>query len=254
MVAKSSSKYQLLGELITANIYAIKPGDKQLVALNYYESEEVYEEIDLDPFKSPSENAQAYFKTYNKFKNSIPIIEEQLLNTEEELEYLSLIQQQLESSSPSDIEEIREELAELGYLKVANKKNKKKITKPNYETYYSSDSTEILVGKNNKQNDYLTNKLANRDEYWLHTKDIPGSHVIIRSNNPSDNTFYEAAILAAYFSKAKQSSSVPVDYTQIKNVKKIKGAKPGLVTYDNNSTIYVTPALEEILKINTKKV
>ncbi|MDF2606689.1 MAG: hypothetical protein K0S34_884 [Bacillales bacterium] len=252
-VAINSNKYQLYGELITANIYSINTGDSELEALNYYENEESYVKIALDPLKTPSENAQSYFKTYNKFKNSIPIIEEQIENTKVELEYLALIQQQLESSSPSDIEEIREELSEHGYIKGTTKKNKKKITKPNFETYYSNDSTEILVGKNNKQNDYLTNKLAKRDEYWLHTKDIPGSHVIVRNNNPSERTLYEAAILAAFFSKGKNSSSVPVDYTQIKNVKKIKGAKPGLVTYDNNNTIYVTPSVEEVLKISNKK-
>jgi predicted ribosome quality control (RQC) complex YloA/Tae2 family protein len=252
-VAINSNKYQLYGELITANIYSIQPGDTELEALNYYETEECFLKIVLDPLKTPSENAQHYFKTYNKFKNSIPIIEEQIENTKAELEYLTLIQQQLKSSSPSDVEEIREELSEQGYIKGTNKKNKKKITKPNFETYYSNDSTEILVGKNNKQNDYLTNKLAKRDEFWLHTKDIPGSHVIVRNNNPSEKTLYEAAILAAYFSKGKNSSSVPVDFTQIKNVKKIKGSKPGFVTYDNNNTIYVTPSLEEILKISTKK-
>src|SRR5690606_6291881 len=108
------------------------------------------------------------------------------------------------------------------------------------------DGTEILVGKNNKQNDYLTNKVARRDEIWLHTKDIPGSHVVIRSTEPNDETLMEAAILAAYFSKAKESSSVPVDYTKIRHVKKPNGAKPGFVIYDNQQTIIVTPDEDQV--------
>ena len=113
----------------------------------------------------------------------------------------------------------------------------------------ASDGTEIIVGKNNKQNDYLTNKLAARDEIWLHTKDIPGSHVVIRSKEPADQTIREAAILAAYFSKARDSSSVPVDYTKVRYVKKPNGAKPGFVIYENQQTVYVTPDEETILTL-----
>ena len=107
--------------------------------------------------------------------------------------------------------------------------------------YTASDGTTILVGKNNKQNEYVTTKLAHRDDVWLHTKDIPGSHVVIRSKEPEEETLLEAAQLAAYFSKSQQSSSVPVDYTTIRHVKKPNGAKPGYVTYDNQKTIFVTP-------------
>src|SRR5690606_7596573 len=107
--------------------------------------------------------------------------------------------------------------------------------------YLSSDGTTILVGKNNKQNEYLTMKLAHRDEIWLHTKDIPGSHVIIREREPSEETIMEAAILAAYYSKSQNSSSVPVDFTKVRHVKKPNGSKPGFVIYDNQRTIYVTP-------------
>lgn len=117
------------------------------------------------------------------------------------------------------------------------------------ETYLSSDGVEILVGKNNKQNEYLTNRVAARDDIWLHTKDIPGSHVVIRKKDPSEQTILEAANLAAYFSKARQSSSVPVDYTKVRYVKKPNGAKPGFVIYENQQTVYVTPDEELVLKL-----
>ena len=129
------------------------------------------------------------------------------------------------------------------------KVKRKKDTKPRLDRYKSSDGTEILVGKNNKQNDYLTNKLASRDEWWLHTKDIPGSHVVIRSKEPSRETILEAAQLAAYFSKGRSSSSVPVDFTRIRHVKKPSGAKPGFVIYENQQTVYVTPDEETVIKL-----
>ena len=115
--------------------------------------------------------------------------------------------------------------------------------------FYTTDGTEVIIGKNNKQNDYLTNKLAARDEIWLHTKDIPGSHVVIRSKEPSEKTIHEAAILAAFFSKARHSSSVPVDFTRVRYVKKPAGAKPGFVIYENQQTVYVTPDEEIILQL-----
>ncbi len=140
---------------------------------------------------------------------------------------------------------------EEGYLRNRQQKQakKQKNTTPTLEQYVSSDGTTILVGKNNKQNEYLTNRLAARDDVWFHTKDIPGSHVVIRSQEPSEETILEAAHLAAYFSKAKNSSSVPVDYTKIRHVKKPSGAKPGFVTYDNQQTVYVTPSEELVLKL-----
>ena len=121
--------------------------------------------------------------------------------------------------------------------------------KPVLDYYISNDETEIIVGKNNKQNDYLTNRVAARDEIWLHTKDIPGSHVVIRSKEPSEETILQAAKLAAYFSKARQSSSVPVDYTLVRHVKKPSGAKPGFVIYDNQQTVYVTPDEETVIQL-----
>jgi predicted ribosome quality control (RQC) complex YloA/Tae2 family protein len=159
---------------------------------------------------------------------------------------------QMDSASMKDVEEIREELGEGGYLKHRQGKNKKKQNQtPQPEKFISTDGTEILVGKNNKQNDYLTFKLSRANETWLHTKDIPGSHVLIRSSSPSETAIKEAAILAGFFSKAKNSSSVPVDYTLIKHVKKPNGSKPGFVIYDNQQTVFVTP--DEDLVFRLKK-
>ncbi|MGG0237574.1 Rqc2 family fibronectin-binding protein [Bacillus rhizoplanae] len=248
--ASKADKYQLFGELLTANMYAVKKGDKEVEVINYYDENSGTVKITLDPLRTPSENAQRYFQKYQKAKNSVVIVEEQIEKTNEEIFYFDSLLQQMEAASSKDIEEIREELAEEGYMRNRKSKNaKKKPAKPVLDKYIASDGTEILVGKNNKQNDYLTSKLARRDEFWLHTKDIPGSHVVIRSLEPSEETLIEAAKLAAYFSKAKESSSVPVDYTKIRHVKKPSGAKLGFVTYDNQQTVYVTPDADTVMKL-----
>jgi predicted ribosome quality control (RQC) complex YloA/Tae2 family protein len=251
--AEKAEQYRLYGELLTANLYAIQRGDEEVKVINYYDENGSTITIPLDPQKSPSENAQSYFQKYQKAKNSVHIIQEQIERAKQEIDYFERLLQQMESASPKDVEEIREELVEEGYLRARQSKQakKQKQGKIELEKYVASDGTEILVGKNNKQNDYLTNKLAHKDEIWLHTKDIPGSHVVIRSKNPSEQTILEAANLAAYFSKAKHSSSVPVDYTQIRYVKKPSGAKPGYVIYENQQTVYVTP--NEDLVIQMKK-
>ncbi|WP_374719141.1 Rqc2 family fibronectin-binding protein [Parageobacillus toebii] len=251
--AKQAEQYRLYGELLTANLYAIERGMKEIEVINYYDENGATVTILLDPQKSPSENAQSYFQKYQKAKNSLNIVQEQIERTNEEIAYFDTLLQQLETAAPKDVEEIREELIEQGYLRArATKQTKKqKPRKIELDRYVASDGTEILVGKNNKQNDYLTTKLAHKDEIWLHTKDIPGSHVVIRSKNPSEQTIAEAANLAAYFSKARQSSSVPVDYTRVRYVKKPSGAKPGFVIYENQQTIYVTP--DEDLVIRMKK-
>ncbi|WP_410983876.1 NFACT family protein [Bacillus cereus] len=248
--AGKADKYQLFGELLTANMYALKKGDKEIEVVNYYDENSGTVKITLDPLKTPSENAQRYFQKYQKAKNSVAIVEEQIEKTNEEILYFDSLLQQMEAASSKDIEEIREELAEEGYMRNRKSKNvKKKPTKPVLDKYIASDGTEIFVGKNNKQNDYLTTKFARRDEIWLHTKDIPGSHVLIRSLEPTEETLLEAAKLAAYYSKAKDSSSVPVDFTKIRHVKKPSGAKLGFVTYDNQQTLYVTPDADTVMKL-----
>jgi predicted ribosome quality control (RQC) complex YloA/Tae2 family protein len=249
--AEKADTLQRFGELLTANLYAAKKGMKEIEVIDYYDEMGGKVSIPLDPRKTPSENAQKYFSKYQKAKNSVAIVIEQIEKAREEVSYFENLLQQVQSASPKDIQEIREELIEGGYIRDRQRRNAKKISnaKPILDHYRSSDGTEIIVGKNNKQNDYLTNKLAARDEIWLHTKDIPGSHVVIRSKEPSPETIQEAANLAAYFSKAKNSSSVPVDFTKVRYVKKPNGAKPGFVIYDNQQTTYVTPEEELVLKL-----
>jgi predicted ribosome quality control (RQC) complex YloA/Tae2 family protein len=239
--SEQAELFRLYGELLTAHLHEVKKGDQMARVSNYYEEGTPVVEIALDPSKSPADNAQAYYRKYAKARSSKRMVAEQILLTNKEIEYFERIIQQLEGASVKDIEEIRDELIEEGYLRFRGRKDprKKKNDKPQLEKYVSSDGTEILVGKNNKQNEYLTNRLASTFDTWLHTKDIPGSHVVIRGKEFSEQTLYEAAKLAAYFSKARGSSQIPVDYTLIKNVKKPSGAKPGYVTYDQQKTLFV---------------
>ncbi|MFL6561881.1 MAG: NFACT family protein, partial [Bacillus sp. (in: firmicutes)] len=249
--AERADQYQRFGELLTANLYAAKKGMREIEVLDYYDENGGTIIIPLDPRKSPSENAQKYFSKYQKAKNAVDIVVEQIEKAQVEVIYFDNLLQQVQAASPKDIQEIREELVEGGYIRERQKKKLKKAqnAKPVLDHFISTDGTDIIVGKNNKQNDYLTNKLAARDEIWLHTKDIPGSHVVIRSKEPSDETIQEAAILASYYSKARNSSSVPVDFTRVRFVKKPSGAKPGFVIYDNQQTVYVTPDEELVLKL-----
>lgn len=253
--SKDADKYRILGELLTASLHTIKKGDKDVQAVNYYDEDQAMITITLDPLLGPAENAQRYFKKYSKLKNSTVIVEEQIAQTHQEITYLTTLLQQLSVASLPDIEEIRDELMEQGYVRDRNKKQrkKKKKDKPALACYESSEGVPIYVGKNNTQNEYLTNRLASSMDTWLHTKDIPGSHVVIRGEF-SDTTLLEAAQLAAYFSQAKNSSQVPVDYTTIKHVHKPNGSKPGFVIYVNQKTLYVTPEEEEIkqLKVTIK--
>ena len=251
--AENSSIYQLYGELLTANLYAVKKGMEEITVQNYYEENKSVT-ITLNPNKSPSENAQKYFNHYQKAKHAVVHVNEQIKKAKEDLVYLDTVLQQMETAAPKDIEEIKEELAEQGYIKARQKKGvrKSKKTTPVLEQYKASDGSVIVVGKNNKQNDYLTMKIAKKEEIWLHTKDIPGSHVVIRNTDPSEETILEAAILAAYFSKSRGSSQVPVDFTKIKHVKKPSGAKPGFVIYDHQQTVYVTPDSTTVAELKEK--
>ncbi|MFC6331270.1 NFACT family protein [Paenibacillus septentrionalis] len=241
--AKDADQYRIIGELITAYMHQIKRGDEQVELVNYYDENGAILHVQLDPQLTPSENAQRYFKRYTKQKNSLVSVTEQIELTGKELEYFRTLLQQLELASLSDIEEIREELVAEGYLRERAKKGakRKKSNKPQLLCYTSSEGLDIYVGKNNLQNEYLTNRLASNNDTWLHTKDIPGSHVVIRGTAFGDPTLEEAAMLAAHFSQAKSSSLVPVDYTLIRHVKKPSGAKPGYVIYDNQKTVFITP-------------
>ncbi|MBO1910418.1 NFACT family protein, partial [Microvirga sp. 3-52] len=240
--------FQLYGELLTANSHAIQKGVTEAVVDNYYEQGTTVT-IPLDPRKSVIENAQRFFTRYSKAKNAIIMIAEQLTKAADDIEYFEMLKQQVIQASPDDIAEIREELAELGFMKARNVKKRRKSKKPKPETYLSSSGITISVGKNNKQNDYLTFKIAARNHIWLHTKDIPGSHVVIHDDQPDEQTILEAAMLSAYFSKARESSSVPVDYTEVKHVKKPNGSKPGFVIYFEQKTLFVTPEEELVRKL-----
>ena len=238
--------YKLCGELITANIYSIEEKADRFTALNYYEEDMPEIVIKLDPMLTASENANKYYAKYNKAKRTRAAAAEQKKQTEEELNYLESVLTSIESSEDdSDIREIKAELAAQGYIK-AKKIHKGKtqgLKKSKPMHFVSSDGIDIYVGKSNVQNDGLTIKFADSDDIWLHTKNIPGSHVIIKcgSETPPDRTIVEAAVIAATYSKAKESSKVPVDYTARKNVKKPGGAKPGMVIYERNKTLYVDP-------------
>lgn len=246
--AGDADRYRIYGELLFASLHQIQKGDREAKLINFYDEDQASVTIPLDPLLTPSDNAQRYFKKYNKYKNSLAVIDEQLIKTREEIHYLENLLQQLSHASLNDIDEIRDELIQQGYLRDRNRKakKKKKNDKPTLHVYTSSEGIELYVGKNNLQNEYVTNRLASSNDTWLHTKDIPGSHVVIRSSDYGDATLQEAAQLAAYYSQAKESSSVPVDYTLIRHVRKPNGAKPGFVIYDNQKTLFVTPDEQQI--------
>lgn len=244
--ADEADKYRHYGELLTANLHQVSRGMTTITVEDFYNDMKPVS-IPLDTRKSASQNSQAYFAKYQKLRNAVAYVNEQLTLTAQEIEYLETIQSQLELGNSADVEEIRIELAEQGYLRYKNKAGKrKKPTNPTPEKYRSSTGLSILVGKNNKQNDYLTNKLAKNNELWFHVKDLPGSHVVIQSPDPDETAIEEAAMIAAYFSKARLSGSVPVDATLVKHVKKPNGAKPGYVIYTDQTTYFVTPDEEKV--------
>ena len=251
--AEKAETYKLWGELITANIYNIPKGAKEVQLVNYYDEDGATVTIPIDPKKSPAQNAQIYFKKYNKAKNAIDMVGKQIEETKEEIDYIENQLHNLEKcTDESEIDEIREELIKEGYIKNNDRKRYLQKTPPSKPHHFiSSDGFDIFVGKNNAQNDRLTLKTASPEDIWMHTKNIPGSHVIIKTQGRSvpDSTLFEAGMLAAYFSKARLSSNVPVDYCPRKNVKKPNGAKPGMVIYENYNTMYITPSEEEIGKM-----
>ena len=241
---ESKDDYKIKGDLLTSYIYTIKQGDKFIELLNFYSENEEYMTIALDPNKSPSENVQSYYKKYNKLKKSEESSLEQLEKNEEELQYLYSVLTNIQNcESYIEIDDIKNELISTGYIRTrkSSKQDKKaKASKPLH--FISSDGIDIYVGKNNIQNDYLSLKFANKNYMWLHTKNIPGSHVIICATQIPDNTLIQAAALAAFYSKAQTSSKVPVDYTLVKNLKKPAGSKPGMVIYHTNYTLYAEPS------------
>ncbi len=254
--SRKGEYYKLCGDLIMANLYLMNKGMDKIFLPNYYTVNEETVEIKLNINFTPVQNAQSYYKKYNKSKKALSLITKQLELTMEEIQYLESVMDSIERClDENGINEIQQELIQQGYVKKSNDKKRKKENKgQNLLHYISSSKYDIYVGKNNLQNDYLTLKYADSNDIWFHTKDIPGSHVIVKTNDKAidESTIIEAASLAAYFSKAKLSSNVPVDYTHKKNVKKPTGAKPGKVIYDNQKTVYITPKPEVIN--NIKKI
>ena len=256
--AENADIYKVKGELLTAYIYMIQKGMESIEVQNFYDPN--YENISISLKKNltPSENSQRYFKKYNKLKTAKKEITSQMSINKEEIDYLENILLNIENcENLAELQDIKDELISLGYSKASGKlKSKKEIAKltTSPHEFISSDGVKILVGKNNKQNDHLTLRIADPDDIWMHTKNIPGSHVIIKcaGKEVSEQTIYEGAMLAAYFSKSKMSAQVPVDYTKKKHVKKPSGSKPGMVIYETNSTMYVTPTEEMVASLKNK--
>lgn len=258
LFSKDREKYKIYGDLISANIHLIPKGVDHIELDNFYDENLAKLDIPLDIKVSPVINAQRYYKKYSKLKTAENLLLKQIPETEKEILYLENVLVSIDNSSEvEELDEIKEELIKEGYLKdnSRNKKNRKnkaeKLSSPYH--YISSDGFSIYVGKNNRQNEKLTLKTAHRDDIWLHVQNMPGSHVLIVKENKEipATTLEEAGILAAYYSKAKNSNNVPVDYTERKNVKKQANSKPGMVIYNNFNTIIVNPDKETIDKLKT---
>lgn len=240
-IATAADTYRIKGELLKAYAYQIAKGESSVTLENYYEDNRPTP-IELDPRLTAIENSQHYFKRYTKYRDSLHYIEEQQQLAREENDYLEGILVQLQQADIEDIEDIKAELVQEGYMsqrKTSVKKRAKSSSQP--RRYRSEDGTLIYVGRNNQQNDELSLKKASKNHWWLHAKNIPGSHVIIESDRPSDETITLAAELAAHYSKFSQSAQVPVDLVQVKFLRKPNGAKPGYVIYEGQHTVYVTP-------------
>ena len=252
---KNRETDRMYGDLITANLYRMEKGAKVLRAENYYEEDCPIVEIPLDPLKTPQQNAAKYYKNYTKAKTAEKMLKIQLEKGEGERAYLdSVLDSVSRAEGDRDLEEIRQELMETGYLRrrgKAKEKMKRPATKP--LEFRSTAGLRISVGRNNLQNDRLTTKQAGKWDYWLHTQKIHGSHVILWTEGapPDEQSLQEAAMLAAWYSQGREGKKIPVDYTPVKYVKKPAGARPGMVIYTTYQTAYVDPdpALAEKLKV-----
>ena len=245
--AENSEGYRIRGEILNANLSQVKPGMTEIDLPNYYDNNQPLK-IKLDAALSPARNGQKYFTKYKKLRDSIKHVKEQIKIAQDNLNYFDTIQTAIDNAEPQDIDQINEELMNQGYIKKPQKpKRKKKITEKNLNKFRISSGKTVLVGKNNLQNDWLTLKKANKTDIWFHVKNIPGSHVILQSDQPTEKDILETAEIAAYFSKAKNSAHVQVDYVQDKRVKKPNGAKPGFVIYTGQNSIEVTPEKKRVL-------
>ncbi|HHU5122583.1 TPA: Rqc2 family fibronectin-binding protein [Streptococcus agalactiae] len=251
LATENAEEFRQKGELLTTYLSMV-PNNQDIVVLdNYYTNQTI--EISLDRALTPNQNAQRYFKKYQKLKEAVKHLKGIISDTKNTITYLESVETSLNHASMEDINDIREELVETGFIKRRAHDKQHKRKKP--EQYLASDGkTIIMVGRNNLQNDELTFKMARKGELWFHGKDIPGSHVLIRDNlNPSDEVKTDAAELAAYYSKARLSNLVQVDMIEAKKLNKPSGTKPGFVTYTGQKTLRVTPTQEKIDSLKLKK-
>ena len=243
------------GDLVTANLYQIRKGQTVLRTQDFYDPALAETEIALSPQLSPQQNAAKYYKEYAKAKNAEKILTEQIEKGTRTLAYLNSVLDELErAESDRDLTEIKAELVEQGFVRETDRKKQMKQPASKPMEFESSTGLRILVGRNNRQNDQLTLKLASKTDVWLHTQKIHGSHAVILcgGTQPDDQTVTEAAMLAAWYSQARGGQNVPVDMTQVRNVKKPAGSPPGMVIYDRYTTVWVTPdeALAARLAVN----
>ncbi|RHW54625.1 Rqc2 family fibronectin-binding protein [Lactobacillus bombicola] len=246
-LAENSEGYRIRGEILNANLAQVKPGMTKIKLPNYYDNNNLIS-ITLDVALSPARNAQKYFTRYKKMRDSIKHVKEQIQIAQNNLLYFDSVQTAIDNAEPQDIDQIIDELTSQGYIKpISTKKRRKKIIEQSLNKFKLSSGKLVLVGKNNYQNDWLTFKKANKQDIWFHVKNIPGSHVILQDSQPSETDIIETAEIAAYFSKAKNSAHVQVDFVKDQRVKKPNGAKPGFVIYTGQNSIEVTPQKDRVL-------
>ena len=245
--AEKADQHRLYGELLTANLHLVQPGADKVTVTSYYDGSQVT--IPLDPRFSPSRNAQNYYKKYGKARTAIHEKTHQMEETRKEISYLESVLSFAErAASIEELDLIRAELVDAGLIRYRKKGNQpRKKAKPSPYSYRISSGKTVLAGRNNKENDWLTLKRASGTDLWFHTKDIPGSHVILLldRDEPTDEDLAEAAQIAAFHSKASASGNVPVDYTKVRHVKKPAGARPGMVIFTHNKTLYVDPKVPD---------
>ena len=243
--AEDAEGQRMLADTIMANLYHLHKGQSSAELVNIYDGNTVT--IKLNPILSPSDNAQAYYKKYNKYKRAQSELRQQIEATESMITYLaSLDASLLTATTKNEIEEIRQEMVTAGLIREIGKKKKTSLQKSQPLHLKLREGVDLYIGKNNKQNDYVTFTVGGPRDLWLHTKDIPGSHVIMKSTSPTAEDIAVAVELAAYFSKARSGSNVPVDCVERRYVKKPAGAKPGFVIFTNQRTYYATPNEERL--------
>ncbi len=240
--ANEADIYRLKAELLNANLHLAKPGDRSVEVISYYDGSKV--KIELDEKLSPAKNAQAYYRKYAKLKSSAKEKLAQLESCEKDIEYLKSVQGMAAiASTYEELDLIRDELADQGFIRISKARDRNKKAKAKPKRYKLKSGLEMVIGRNNSENDYITFKLAQKNDLWFHTKDIHGSHAVLFTNGiePEADDIYEAASYAAWFSKARDSENVPVDYVPARYVKKPSGAKPGMVIFTNNKTVWINP-------------